>query len=167
MQKHFSLYKLTHSQGGLGHRHLWGATILSVKVKVKSLSRVWLFVTPMDCSLPGSTFHGILQARVLEWVAISFSRGSSRPRDRTLISCIPGRRFNLWATREAHVIKLCSFYRQSISKSGNWITCPQFVNPIICILSISGLKLCPETSTPTPKLHSLPCAHLPLHSEKW
>ena len=55
----------------------------------------------MDCSLPGSTLHGILQARVLEWVAISFSRGSSRPRDRTWVSHIPGRRFNLWATREA------------------------------------------------------------------
>ena len=36
---------------------------------------------PMDCSLPGSSLHGILQARVLEWVAIAFSRGSSRPRD--------------------------------------------------------------------------------------
>ena len=49
---------------------------------------------PMDCSLPGSSVHGILQARVLEWVAISFSRGSSRPRDRTGVSRIPGRRFN-------------------------------------------------------------------------
>ena len=55
---------------------------------------------PMDCSLPGSSLHGILQARVLEWVTISFSRGSSQPRDRTLVSCIPGRHFNLWATRE-------------------------------------------------------------------
>ena len=54
----------------------------------------------MDCSLPGSSLHGILQARVLEWVAISFSRGSSWPRDRTRVSCIPGRRFNLWATGE-------------------------------------------------------------------
>ena len=50
---------------------------------------------PMDCSLPGSSLHGILQARVLEWVAISFSRGSSQPRDRTRVSCIPGRHFNL------------------------------------------------------------------------
>ena len=56
---------------------------------------------PMDCSLPGSSLHGILQARVLEWVAISFSRGSSWPRDQTQVSRIPGRRFNLWATREA------------------------------------------------------------------
>ena len=57
---------------------------------------------PMDCSLPGSSLHGILQARVLEWVAISFSRGSSWPRDWTQVSRIPGKRFNLWATREAH-----------------------------------------------------------------
>ena len=56
---------------------------------------------PMDCSPPGSSAHGILQARILEWVAISFSRGSSRPMDRTQVSRIAGRRFNLWATREA------------------------------------------------------------------
>ena len=53
---------------------------------------------PMDCSLPDSSIHGILQARVLEGVAISFSGGSSRPRDRTRVSRISGRRFNLWAT---------------------------------------------------------------------
>ena len=41
---------------------------------------------PMDCSSPGSSIHGILQARILEWVAIPFSRGSSRPRDRTQVS---------------------------------------------------------------------------------
>ena len=58
---------------------------------------------PMDCSPPGSSLHGILQARILEWVAISFSRGSSRPRDWTRVSLIPGRRFNLWATREAQI----------------------------------------------------------------
>ena len=46
---------------------------------------------PVDCSLPCSSVHGIFQARVLEWVAISFSRGSSQPRDRTRVSCIVGR----------------------------------------------------------------------------
>ena len=56
---------------------------------------------PVDCSLPGSSVHGILQARILEWVAISFSRGSSQPRDRTWVSRIGGRCFNLSATREA------------------------------------------------------------------
>ena len=43
---------------------------------------------PMDCSPPGSSVHGILQARILEWVAISFSRGSSSPRDQTQVSCV-------------------------------------------------------------------------------
>ena len=56
----------------------------------------------MDCSLPGSSIHGIVQARVLEWVAISFSRGSSRPRNRTQVFHIAGRCFNLWATRGAN-----------------------------------------------------------------
>ena len=59
---------------------------------------------PVDCSPPSSSVHGILQARVLEWVAISFSRGSSRPRDRTQVSRIAGRCFNLWATREGCLI---------------------------------------------------------------
>ena len=57
---------------------------------------------PMDCSLPGSSIHGIFQARVLEWVAISYSRGSSWPRDWTQVSRIAGRYFTIWATREAH-----------------------------------------------------------------
>ena len=43
----------------------------------------------LDCSLPGSAVHGILQARILEWVSISYTRGSSRPRDWTLITCVP------------------------------------------------------------------------------
>ena len=50
---------------------------------------------PVDCSPPGSSVPGILQASILEWVAISFSRGSSRPRDRTQVSHIVGRCFNL------------------------------------------------------------------------
>ena len=53
----------------------------------------------MNCSLPGSPIHGIFQARVLEWVAISFSRASSRPRDRTQVSLIVDRRFTFWVTR--------------------------------------------------------------------
>ena len=60
----------------------------------------WSDLDPEDCSPPGSSIHGILQARILEWVAISFSRGSCRPRDRTQVSHIAGRRFNLWATRD-------------------------------------------------------------------
>ena len=56
---------------------------------------------PMDCSLPGSSVHGIFQARILVWIATSFSRGSSPPRDQTQVSCIEGRFFTNWAMREA------------------------------------------------------------------
>ena len=56
---------------------------------------------PVDCSPPSLSIHGILQARTLEWGAISFSRGSSQRRDRTQVSHIAGRCFNLGSTREA------------------------------------------------------------------
>ena len=56
---------------------------------------------PLDSKLPGSSVHGIFQARVLEWVAIFFSRGSSQPSDRTQVSRLAGRHFTVWATREA------------------------------------------------------------------
>ena len=58
---------------------------------------------PMACNLLGSSLQGILQARILEWVAISFSRGASQPRDRTQVSHIAGRCFNLLATRVARL----------------------------------------------------------------
>ena len=54
----------------------------------------------MDCSLPGFSFHGIFQARILEWVGNSFSRRSSQPRDWTRVSRLVGRHFTVWATRE-------------------------------------------------------------------
>ena len=54
---------------------------------------------PMDHSSSGSSVHGILQSRILEWVAISFSRGSSQPRDRTLASYTASRFFTIWAIR--------------------------------------------------------------------
>ena len=69
---------------------------------MKLLSFVWLFATPWTV-IPGSSVHGIFQGRVLEWVAIFFSWGSSRPRDRTWVSHIVCRRFTIWATREAQL----------------------------------------------------------------
>ena len=54
----------------------------------------------MDCSLPGTCVHGMLQARILEWVAMPSSRGSYQPRDRTQAFCVAGRFFTLWATME-------------------------------------------------------------------
>ena len=102
------------------------------KVKVKSLSRVWL-CDPVDCSPPGSSIHGILQARILEWVAISFSRGSSPPRDWTQVSCTAGTRFNLWATREAPVymcIDLC-IDTHIYKRTKIYITTPKEKKPIL------------------------------------
>ena len=58
---------------------------------------------PMDYSPPGSSVHGILQARTLEWVAIPFSKGSSRLREQTHISCSADRFFIIWAAREAEI----------------------------------------------------------------
>ena len=55
---------------------------------------------PMNCNPPGSSVHGILQTRIVEWVAFPFSRGSSQARDWTQVSCIAGRFFTIWATRE-------------------------------------------------------------------
>ena len=77
--------------------------------EVKSLSHVWLFATPWTVAYRAPLSMGFFQARVLEWVvAMVFSRGSSRPRDQTQVSCIAGRRFTVWATREAFSHRLKS-----------------------------------------------------------
>ena len=84
---------------------------------------------PMDCILPWENpFHPwIFQARVLKWVAISFSRRSSRPRDWTQVSCIVGRCFTIWATREVlaqlyHLIIIIFFSEIITVKSGSLIS---------------------------------------------
>ena len=83
---HFSIYKDTVIAG-----------VKSESEVSQSCQTLW---DPMDCSLPGSSIHGLFQARVLEWVAISFSRGSSQLRDWTWVSRIACRPFTVWATRE-------------------------------------------------------------------
>ena len=82
----------------------------------KSLSRVQL-CDPMDCSLSGYSVHGIFLARVLEWISISFSRGSSQPRNWTRVSHISGRCFTVWATREAFIFYInTDYYTQLLSQ---------------------------------------------------
>ena len=79
----------------------------------------------MYCSLPGSSVHGIFQAIVLEWIAISFSRGSSWPRDRTQVSCIVDWRLTVWATREVPYMTLKSQQKKKkigISLVVQWLT---------------------------------------------
>ena len=80
----------------LYHCATWEAQV-NVRVVLVTQSCLTL-CNPMDCGPPGSSVHGILQARILEWVAIPFSRGSFRPRDRTWVSFIAGRFFTVWAT---------------------------------------------------------------------
>ena len=63
---------------------------------------------PMDCSLPGSSDRGIFQARILEWIAVSFCRGSSQPRDQTCISCIGRQILYHRATGEATSLETAS-----------------------------------------------------------
>ena len=74
---------------------------LPKKVKMSVSQSCPTLCDPMDCSLQVSSVHGVLQARIPEWVAISFSRGSSWPRDQTWIGHIACRFFTVWATREA------------------------------------------------------------------
>ena len=93
---------------------------LKILLRTERFERVVLYVScclvvklcptlcdPMDCSLPGTSVHGISQERILEWVAIFFSKGSSQPRDWTHVSYvfyIGGRILNHWATWEAQNI---------------------------------------------------------------
>ena len=84
-------------------------------------------VTPMDCSPPDSSANGILQARILEWVAMPFSRGSSHPWIETespelqVASCTAGRFFTNWATREAPGVlgRVCHRDKQSFSREAD------------------------------------------------
>ena len=79
---------------------------------------------PTDCSPPGSSVHGILQARILEWAAIPFSRESSQPGDRTQVSCIKGRFFTIWAAREAlSSVSLPCAFSMTVSQA---LPCPWF-----------------------------------------
>ena len=80
---------------------------------------------PHDCSLPGSSVHGILQARIPERLAILFSWGSSWPRDRTRVSYIAGTFFTVWATREAQLLlgqqhMACNIFVVAATKQVVW-----------------------------------------------
>ena len=87
----------------------------------------------MNCSPPGSSVHGIFQARILEWVAISFSRGSSQPRDRTRVSCTAGRFSADWATREAlhWILRIRLTLHSSVAwDTGRWHLLPRVTHSV-------------------------------------
>ena len=89
----------------------------------------------MDLSLLGSSVHEILQARILEWIAIPFSRGSSQPRDGTQVSCIAGRFFTSWATREAQDFLLLTFKMILTFKTGKEMNHVEKVSPAWLMIS--------------------------------
>ena len=105
-----------------------GCHVLLQCMKVKSESKVAqlcpILSNSMDCSPPGSSVHGILQARILEWVAISSSRGSSQPRDQTCVSCIKGGFLTEPSIYLSSILRIChlpsiyhAFHLLSISPS--------------------------------------------------
>ena len=94
--------KSGHDWSDLAHMH----TFLSlVKVKVVVAQSCPSLCDPNSYTPPGSSAHGILQARILEWVAIPFSTGFSWPRARTWVSYVAGRFFTVWATREVLTVR--------------------------------------------------------------
>ena len=105
-----------------------------LKVKVKSLSRVGLFATSWTVAYQAPLSVGFFQAIVLEWIAIFFSRRSSRPRDQTQVSRIVDRRFTIWATREvlncgARASYCCGFRARAQQLSCTGVITPQHVEP--------------------------------------
>ena len=88
-----------------------------------------------DCSLLGSPVHGILQARILEWVAILFSRGSAQPEDWTQVSCIAGRFFTIytWTVFISSKI-LHSQLPKSLSEMFPWLSMPS--SKLLCLVNI-------------------------------
>ena len=84
-----------------------GQSPTCLKAKVLVAQSCPTLCDPIDCDPLGSSVHGILQARILEWVAIPFSRGSPQPRNQIRVSCIAGRFFTVWATREAPIEIKC------------------------------------------------------------
>ena len=86
-------------------RHWFCLASLSYKESESVSGSVVSDWDPMGYSPPGFSVHGILQARILEWIAISFSRASSWPKDGTQVTRITGRFFTVWATREVHLIR--------------------------------------------------------------
>ena len=117
-------------------------------VVLQSLSHLWIFFDPMDCSPPGSSVHGISQAKLLEWVAISSSRGSFQPRDWTPVSCT-GRQILYW-----HSV-------QSLSRV--WLFATPWITACQASLSITNsrslLKLVPMEAV-MPSSHLVLCRPL-------
>ena len=98
---------------------------------------------PTDCSPPDFSVHGILQARILEWIAIPFSRGTSQPSDWTLVSCMVGRFFTVWATGK--FLGAVQALIKAMGRTLIQLSCVSWVNLCKCLLIMSlALSAFPE-----------------------
>ena len=105
------------------HELFWRLLCESVSIGSESVSRsvVSILCNPINWGLSGSSIHGIIQARILEWVCIPFSRGSFWPMDWTRVFCVAGRFFTIWATREASQYMRNILWTKSKAQFGNFL----------------------------------------------
>ena len=147
----------------------WGLSILLDErgVKVWDAQSFPTLSDPKDCSPPGSSVHGVLQARTLEWVAISCSRGSSQPRDQTQVSGTAGRLFTIWATREAHCLHQTSFLDGFSKTQGPFQSqrlCPPVSLPKMTFLYEWYILFSLDLNATCPRDFSWPISHSCYHS---
>ena len=114
---------------------------------------------PMDYSLPGFSVHGILQARILEWIAMPFSRGTSHFRDWTLVSCITSRFFTIWATGKSYCMVgieqlkdfcdlVVSIFQSSHIPKAHWLSLTNATERILSIFKALKLYFNSERKPP-------------------
>ena len=116
----------------------------------------------MDCSPPGSSLHGILQARILEWTAISFSRVSSWPRDQTQVSFTAGRFIIIWAIRKSP-----STTWLFASKASMCLATIDFIFPSATAKSAKSLQSVRLCATPEMAAHQVPLSLGFSRQEHW
>ena len=105
---------------GQPHTNLTALTVLACSVTQSCLT----LCDPVDCSPSGSSVRGVFPARILGWIAIPFSRGSSWPRDRSRVSCIAGGFFPIWATRFSLIYELKTWLKINIHKTKTMASSP-------------------------------------------
>ena len=145
------------------HHQLPEFTQTQCMCKVKS--EVAHSLRPVECSPPSSSVHGIFQARILEWVAISFSRGSSQSRDQTCISCLAGRFFTTEPSGKSQRMLFLSLWNHGISSFPGGSEGKASAYNVGDLSSIPGLGRSPGEGNGNPFQYS--CLENPMDREAW